>query len=428
MGKTGLSTVRFLLAKGARVFVSDAKPKETLPKEFDELVAKGIQIETGRHRLETFLKSEVIVVSPGVPLEIPFLVEAQRRGKEVISEIELAWRFLKTPLIAVTGTNGKTTTTSLLAAMFGNAGKKIFVGGNIGVPLIDYAGTAQDKDYVIAEISSFQLEGIRTFRPFISVLLNLTEDHLDRYASFDDYSVAKNPNVRGLGQGIKAETFYISMKSSVQKGIFYNGALHFFEKGTTMDIPLQGMALKGTHNLENIMAAATVGCICKLPQTKIQDTLLRFTGLEHRMEFVDEVQGIQFYNDSKGTNVGAVSKSIESLDPPLILIAGGKDKGGSYQPLIQAIAMKVKKLILLGEARHRMHKELGREVPTELTDSLEDAVGLAFCTAVKGDTVLFSPGCSSFDMFRNYEHRGQCFKALVRNLKEQASLTHCNAC
>jgi UDP-N-acetylmuramoylalanine--D-glutamate ligase len=435
MARTGIATARFLQERGARVTVSEAKPAAQLPAEALALAQQGILLETGGHRLETLLGAQLIVVSPGVPLDVAPLREAQHSGIEIISEIELAYRFLTTPLIAVTGTNGKTTTTSLLGELFRQAGKTVFVGGNIGTPLITYVAGPQDRDFVIAEISSFQLEGIKSFRPFISVLLNITEDHLDRYRSFAEYRAAKerifinqtesdsavlnydDPEVRGLDRSIRAQKVFFSTRQPLSAGISYNGALHIRLRGEDARIAITGALLAGIHNVENMMAAAAVGYVCGLSLQSMQQSLLHFSGLKHRMELVAKIRGVAFYNDSKATNVGAVVKSLESLPAPLVLIAGGKDKGGSYAPLKSLLREKVKLLVLLGEARERMYTELGRDVETVMTASLDEAVHAAFSRSEPGDTVLFSPACSSFDMFTSYEHRGACFKELVNALK-----------
>jgi UDP-N-acetylmuramoylalanine--D-glutamate ligase len=436
MARTGIATARFLLDRGGRVTVSEAKPAAQLPAEALALAQQGVMLETGGHRMETLLGAELIVVSPGVPLDIAPLREADNSGIEIISEIELAYRFLQTPLIAVTGTNGKTTTTSLLGDMFRHAGKKVFVGGNIGTPLIAYVSGTQDQDFVIAEISSFQLEGIKEFRPFISVLLNITEDHLDRYQSFAEYSAAKgriflnqadsdiavlnydDPQVREMDRAIRAQKVFFSIRQPLPDGISYNGALHLRLRGEDAHIAIAGALLAGIHNVENMMAAAAVGFVCGLSLQSMQQALVRFSGLKHRMELADQIRGVTFYNDSKATNVGAVVKSLESLPAPLVLIAGGKDKGGSYAPLQSLLRQKVKLLVLLGEARERMYAELGGEVETVMTSSLDEAVHTAFSRSEAGDTVLFSPACSSFDMFTSYEHRGACFKELVSALKK----------
>jgi UDP-N-acetylmuramoylalanine--D-glutamate ligase len=435
MAKTGISCARFLLDRGARVIISDAHQAAELPAEIRELTGKGVVLETGGHELTSFISAELIVVSPGVPLEIAPLQAAQQRGIEIISEIELTYRFLKTPLIAITGTNGKTTTTSLIGEMFRNAGKRVFVGGNIGTPLIDYVAGPQEDDFVIAEISSFQLEAITSFRPAVSVMLNITEDHLDRYRSFADYIAAKNrifmnqgpedrailnaddPQVMVLAQSVRAQKLFFSTRGDVAAGAFYNGDLHLRYRGAEARFIIRDALLQGIHNIENMMAVACVGVVCALPEHIIQQSLTGFAGLKHRMEFAGEIGGVSFYNDSKATNVGAVVKSLESLAPPLILIAGGKDKGGSYEPLRELVRSRVKALILLGEARERIYAELGNEVETVLTASMEEAVQAAFARATPGDTVLFSPACSSFDMFTSYAHRGECFKELVKKLR-----------
>ncbi len=432
LAQTGIATAQFLAPRGAQVTVSEARPLAELGAPAVELAQQGVLLETGGHRLETFLDADLVVVSPGVPMDIAPLRRARARGIEVISEIELAYRFLHTPLIAVTGTNGKTTTTSLLGELFQRAGRKVFVGGNIGTPLIVYVSGVQDCAYVIAEISSFQLEGIRDFKPCISVLLNVTEDHLDRYPSFADYWRAKgrifqnqteqdiavlnydDPRVRTLARAITARTVFFSTREALPEGISYNGALRINLSGTAAQISIAGAMLRGIHNVENMMAALAVGWMCGLPQHSMEQTLRSFSGLPHRMEFVGTVRGVACYNDSKATNVGAVVKSLESLPPPLILIAGGKDKGGSYAPLRTLLRTKAKLLILLGEARERMHAELCGAVETVMAATLGDAVQIAFSRASAGDTVLFSPACSSFDMFTSYAHRGECFKNLVR--------------
>jgi len=433
-GRTGISAARFCLGKGASVTLNDMQKKINVPQD---LLDQGMAVEPGGHAVETFVRHDLVVISPGVSIMIRPVIEAQARGIEVISEIELAWRFLSAPLIAVTGTNGKTTTTSLIGALLQAAGKHVFVGGNIGTPLIDCCMQNEPCDYIVAEISSFQLEAIRHFRPFISVLLNVTDDHLDRHASFDEYCAAKarifmnqrapdvavisadDPAVRALGPSIRAEVFYFSNSRSCDNGAWHDGLFNFarHQGRHHMSVDAKDARLRGAHNIENMLAAGSVGFLCGLSSDVIRDTMISFSGLPHRMEFVDEIQGVRFYNDSKGTNVGAVVRSLESIDSPIILIAGGKDKGGSYAPLEKLLTIKGKALVVLGEARERIASELGHTVPTIIVDSLEKAVTEAFARACPGDTVLFSPACASFDMFKSYAHRGQCFVDSVRKLK-----------
>ncbi|MBN2106928.1 MAG: UDP-N-acetylmuramoyl-L-alanine--D-glutamate ligase [Deltaproteobacteria bacterium] len=433
-GRTGISTARFCLGKGAFVTINDMQKKFDVP---GDLLDQGLAVEAGGHAVDTFTRHDLVVISPGVSIMIRPVIEAQARGIEVISEIELAWRFLRAPLIAVTGTNGKTTTTSLIGALLEAAGKRVFVGGNIGTPLIEACMQNDALDYIVAEISSFQLEAIRHFRPFISVLLNVTDDHLDRHSSFDEYCGAKarifmnqqssdvavisadDPAVLALAPSIPAEVFYFSAARPSENGAWHDGLFNFVRRSDKRRLTLDasGAQLQGAHNIENMLAAGSVGFLCGLSAEVIRDTLISFAGLPHRMEFVGEVRGVKFFNDSKGTNVGAVVKSLESLEGPIILIAGGKDKGGSYRPLEALLARKGKALVVLGEARERIAAELGHAAPTTIADSLEKAVAEAFARACPGDTVLFSPACASFDMFKSYAHRGQCFVDSVKKLK-----------
>jgi len=435
LGTTGKATSLFLKEKGAKVTVSEIMSEEELLPTTQRLSSLGIKVETGRHRQETFLSSDLIVVSPGVPLEIPPLRAAAEGGVEIVSEIELASRYIQTPIIAVTGTNGKTTTAKLIAEIFKASGKRIFLGGNIGTPLIEYVLNQHHEDYIIAEISSFQLEGIQGFKPQISVLLNLNHDHLDRYSSYEDYITAKarifmnqsnkeyailnadDSVIKKLSPSINASTLYFSYGEEVLYGIYYRDHLLHFNNGTRQAcFSLDNQYLKGIHNMHNIMAAVVVSKLCKCPQERIQQAIENFKGLPHRLEFLKERKQVKFYNDSKATNVGSVIRALEALDPSLILIAGGRDKGGDYHPLIPLIKEKVKALILLGEAKEKMHQVLKKSTSTFLVETLEEAVKRALKHALPGDTILLSPACSSFDMFKNYEERGNTFKTLINNL------------
>jgi UDP-N-acetylmuramoylalanine--D-glutamate ligase len=345
---------------------------------------------------------------------------------------------LDAPVIAVTGTNGKTTTTSLLSALFSAAGKKVFTGGNIGTPLIECMRSGERYDYILAEISSFQLEGIDSFKPFVSVLLNITEDHLDRYPSFDEYRCAKSrifmnqdssdwsvlncddPSVMQCAGGSCARAFCFSTQQRRSPGAYDDGALHLSMSGRpALRLAVDNPHLPGRHNRENMLAAAAAGYICGIPESVLLQALQTFRGLPHRMEYVATVNGADYYNDSKGTNVGSCLKSLESVPEPVILIAGGRDKGGSYEPLIELVEKKVKAMILIGEAAYRIEHELGRGTETIIAEGLGQAVKEAGDRALPGDAVLFSPACSSFDMFDSYEHRGECFKKCVRSLAQR---------
>ncbi len=433
LGATGIATARFLQQRGARVTVSEVRDEAAVLPALSALGERGIAVETGGHRLPSFLAADLIVVSPGVSLESPPLRAAAERGVEIISEIELAYRFISVPIIAVTGTNGKTTTVTLMAEMFRRAGIEAFLGGNVGTPLIEYVVDGHRAEFIIAEISSFQLEGIKTFRPFISVLLNLQQDHLDRYDSYAAYIAAKariftnqresdyallnadDPDVQKLSPAIPATPLFFSAARPVAAGIYYRDRRFHYRVGEAQAaFAADRLRLRGTHNLHNIMAAAAVSTLCGCPRDAVQQAMEQFATLHHRLEFVLEHKGIRFYNDSKATNVGSVVSALESMSPPLILIAGGKDKGGAYDPLIPLLQQKVKALVLFGEARHKMREALTSSTAIILADSLEDAFRRSVGEALPGDTILLSPACSSFDMFVSYEQRGDAFSALVR--------------
>ncbi|MGC8808657.1 MAG: UDP-N-acetylmuramoyl-L-alanine--D-glutamate ligase [bacterium] len=439
LARTGLALIKFLKSQGAQVYVSEMKEAQELAAEHKYLTNEGIIAEFGGHSVPFFLQAELIVVSPGVPLNLEPLRRAQEKGIPVLSEIEIAFQFLKKPLLAVTGTNGKTTTTTLIGQICQAAGKKVFVGGNIGTPLIAFVCGPQQEEWVIAEISSFQLEGIREFRPHIAVLLNISEDHLDRYANFQDYILAKkkifqnqrqedfavlnadDPLTFQFAHQVKAEVFLFSAQRSVPVGCFLEKGALIYQgaDGQKERFSLANLKLKGAHNLENIMAAITATKICGCPAGAIQQVLNEFSGLEHRLEWVGEIKGVKFFNDSKGTNVGAVIKSLMSFQEPIMLIAGGKDKGGDYAPLRELIARKVKGLALIGEAQERMYSAWGKLTDTACFNTLEEAVLWSFSKAAPGDVVLLSPACSSFDMFKNYQERGQRFKEIVGRLIQQ---------
>lgn len=434
LAKTGVACARFLASKGALVTVTDMRNEIQLAGQLSELVDFKIRRELERHDEATFLDSDLIVVSPGVPMDLPALVKAQRLGKEIISEIELAARFINVPLAAITGTNGKTTTTTLLGAIFKHNGYHTFVGGNIGNPLIEMAETHRIVDQVVAEISSFQLEWITSFRPTVAALLNLSEDHLDRYPSYqnyidaklrifenqtpDDFAVLNRDDELVWEQADKlvAQVFPFSRTIELDEGIFYNdGVITYRHKGREECFPTAAIRLKGVHNLENIMAAMACALLLGCRPDETYETVLCFDALHHRMEFVHEVRGVSYYEDSKATNVGSVQKALESFEN-ITLIAGGKDKGGAYSPLIPMIRQRVRHLILIGEAAERMQIELGSLTDTRRAANLEIAVQLAAEITEPGGTVLMSPACSSFDMFRDYEERAQCFISAVKAL------------
>ena len=437
LARTGVAAVRFLRGRGAKVKVSEAKPAEELEGSLKILRDLPVRWELGGHTLPFFLEADLIVVSPGVPMDLKPLAKARSKGIPVISEVELAFRFLRRPMIAVTGTNGKTTTTTLIGEMLRASGKRAFVGGNIGTPLIEYVETEQKDEWVVAEISSFQLEGIEKFQPTIGILLNITEDHLDRYPNFLEYIRAKgrifanqgkedyallnadDPITFQFAHQVKSQVILFSAQRPVPVGGFLEKGAILFQgtDGKRERFGLDRLKIKGAHNLENLMAAIIACRICGCPREAVQKVIDEFQGIEHRLEWVRDIDGVSFFNDSKGTNVGSVVKSIMSFQKPILLIAGGRDKGGDYSPLKKLIAEHVKGMALIGEAKERMWAALGGLTETVKVGTLEEAVHWAFSKAAPGEVVLLSPACSSFDMFENFQERGKRFKSIVEGLR-----------
>ena len=438
LAKTGISTAKFLMAQGAVVTTTDMLPASKI-KGIDDLQGTGINVETGGHSVKNFLNADLIVLSPGVPPQIEPLKEARRKGIEIISEIELAYNFIKEPIVAIAGTNGKTTTTTLIGKIFEDAGKAAFVGGNIGLPLIEYVLSEQPAEYLIVEVSSFQLEGVRNFRPHVAILLNITEDHLDRYASFQEYAAAKfrlfenmnkgdyaivnidDPVIKSHVPNLKSQLINVipfSSSKALKQGIYYqDGSIVYSVGGNEETYPTRDFKLKGIHNIENIMAAIAAVKACAIPMGVILKTIEGFKGLPHRMELIRELNGVSYYNDSKGTNIGALQKSLEGLSSPVILIAGGKDKGGDYTALNDLIKSKIKLLILLGEAKDKIRDAFKGFTDIVMVESLKQAVRTAYNRAENGDVVLLSPACSSFDMFKDYKERGEIFRKEVMRLE-----------
>jgi UDP-N-acetylmuramoylalanine--D-glutamate ligase len=432
LGKTGIQTVKFLLKKGADVRASDLTPLENLPKDIKQFKETGVEIEAGGHKTETFLSADTIILSPGVPFGIAPIKEAVSKGIEVISEIELAWRFIKKPIAAITGSNGKTTTSTLIARILEAAGKTVFLGANIGTPLIQIAEEDDPYDFLVLELSSFQLQGISSFKPHIGVLLNISPNHLDHHESFDEYVESKmkmfsnqthndwaiynsdDKVIRERSSEIRSKRIPFG-KTPLEGGVFYDGT-HVRFKDEVYD--LRSMRLVGIHNIENAMAAIAVTRTLGCKSSLIEDEIVNFAPLPHRIEFVRKVKGAAIYNDSKSTSPGATLRAIESFPGPIILIAGGKDKGVSYSALRDGIRKRVKLLVLFGESKQRMREDLGGETETVLAQTLDEAVKEALINSERGDTVLFSPACSSFDMFSSYEERGRIFKGIVQSLSD----------
>lgn len=414
------------------MLISDLRREDELAQEIASLGGLPVEYCLGGEQTDRLDGVDFVIPSPGVARENPLLSQAAASHIPVFSEIELAYRFFQAPLLAVTGTNGKSTTTTLIGEMIRASKQRVFVGGNLGVPFI--SATSENWDWAVLEISSFQLEWIEQFHPRIAVLLNMTEDHLDRYASFDDYCAAKkrifeaqtsadvavlnrdDPLVWALRDRIRARVVSFGF-TEVKQGVFASAdEILWRDGGTEERFALREVKLHGVHNVENMMAAIAAAKWAGVSSALIQESLNRFPGLEHRLEFVRERNGVRYYNDSKGTNVGAVVKSLASFSEPVILLAGGIDKGGSYGPLTEEIKQKVRRLVLFGAAKDVIAHALGALTDTVVVDDLQAAVRDAAAHARAGDVVLLSPACSSFDQFKNYAERGKVFKTLVQSL------------
>ena len=437
LGRTGVATARFLLERGVRVMVADEKPVCELGDAIDALGGAGdVEVGIGQDDVDVLLRTDLIVPSPGVPPFNPLLAEGARRGIPIVSEMELASGYVKKPIIAITGTNGKTTTTTLVGEILAHCGKRVFVGGNIGTPLISYARGGQEDDYVVLEVSSFQLQWVRHFHPFIAMLLNVSCDHLDYHGSLEEYRSVKervfarqggedmailnadDPASEDIAKWLPTKhVVYFSSSSTLDEGIFVDGeSLRYLGAGIDEQYPIGQIRLRGVHNLENVMAAVVASRMCGCPPGGIIDALNGFSGIPHRIEFAGMVDGVEYYDDSKGTNVDAVYRALGSFPGPVILLLGGRYKGGDFGILAQLIRERVRALIVFGEAAETIEAIVGGIVKTERVETLKEAVGMARDSASSGDVVLLSPGCSSFDEFKNYEERGSVFKGIVEGM------------
>jgi UDP-N-acetylmuramoylalanine--D-glutamate ligase len=436
-GRTGRALAEHFLAAGAQVILSDSRTADQLA-DLAALQGRGVRLDCGGHSRELFTAADLIAISPGVPLTLPAIVAARQQGVPVLGEIEIACRELTAPLVAITGTNGKSTTTTLLGEIFRAWGRRTFVGGNLGTPLIE-ALDGSRWDWLVVEVSSFQLEAIETFRPKYGLLLNLSEDHLDRYPDLAAYLAAKqrlfvnmtatdvavlngdDPVVRQLTENAPFPKVFFSSQGVPAEGMGLDGSEIVWRlDGVETRFPVAELRLKGLHNLENVMAALIPALLEGCPPRIAWNAVCAFGGLDHRMVLVRELDGVAWYNDSKGTNVGSVAKSLAGLEAPVTLIAGGRDKGGDYGPLVESVRSKVAHLILIGEAADRLEEALGALTDTLRAATLEEAVLLARRLTPPGGAVLLSPGCSSFDMFRNYAERGEVFVRAVQALPPEA--------
>jgi len=435
LGKSGVASALFLKAHGARVTVSDTKTGDELHSEIPVLLDHGITVETGGHGERTFRGQDLIVVSPGIPLDAPALVQARALGGSVIGEIELAAQFLRGPIVAITGSNGKTTTTTLTGEIMTAGGFPALVGGNIGTPAIALAERATPESVIVLEVSSFQLETIHSFRPKVAVILNVTPDHLDRHRTFEAYVDAKarilenqqstdsavlnadDPTCVAMAARTKARVFWFSRRKEVQQGAWVlDGNILFRDGAEQREIMLVSeIPLKGAHNLENVLAAVCAGALMACAPEKIRQAVREFKAVEHRLEYVATIRGVDYYNDSKATNVDATIKAMESFPANIHLILGGKDKGSDYTLLNDLLRQRGKRVYTIGAAAAKIESQI-KGVEIVHADTLENALRKANAVAEPGDVVLLAPACASFDQFKNYEQRGQVFKEIVRTL------------
>jgi UDP-N-acetylmuramoylalanine--D-glutamate ligase len=435
LGKSGLAAALFLRRRGAYVTVSDVRSAEALAKDIPALLEEGIMVETGGHGLLTFRRQDLIVVSPGVPLDTPELAQVRSFGLPVIGELELAARFLKGKTVAITGSNGKTTTTALLGEILKKAGIPTLVGGNIGVPVVGLIEQSTDETWSVLEVSSFQLESTEEFHPSIAVILNITPDHLDRHGSFENYALAKerifaaqnerdfvvlnadNARAAEAASRSAAGVYWFSVEHPVRQGAWLEEGFVVYraarDAATERVMPLSGIPLKGAHNVENVLAAVAAARLAGAPADAIRSAIEAFQAVEHRLEFVAAVNGVEFYNDSKATNVDATAKAIAAFQSGIHLILGGKDKGSDYTLLAQLLRERVRAVYTIGSAAAKIESHLRGVVSIHSCETLENAVGAAASAARPGEVVLLAPACSSFDQFENYEHRGRVFKKLV---------------
>ncbi|MBI9074266.1 MAG: UDP-N-acetylmuramoyl-L-alanine--D-glutamate ligase [Desulfatibacillum sp.] len=433
---TGEAVAAFCLAQGAEVIVADKASEFELGERVQNVRAMGARVELGPHNFETFEKADLIVISPGVPHTIPVLQAAAQKGVPVIGEVELASRFIKEPIVAVTGTNGKTTVTSLIGAMLEASGISTFVGGNIGNPLVNYANSEVKARVVVAEISSFQLDTIETFAPKVALLTNVTEDHMDRYDGMAGYAASKarvfenqqagdiavlngaDKWTRDMAGSIRAAKWYFTGTEPSESGTIINPDSIVFSKGekTEWTLSLAKMTLAGQHNRENVAAAALAAYGVGANVEGIQKAVDTFKGLPHRLEFVREVMDVLYYDDSKATNVDAVYRALEGFHSPVHLIMGGRDKGGHFRDLAHMVEQKVVRIYVIGEASGVITSALSGVMEIVQAGTMEKAVEFAKRAARPGELVVLSPGCASFDQYKNYKERGQDFCRVVNAL------------
>jgi UDP-N-acetylmuramoylalanine--D-glutamate ligase len=438
--RSGIASARFLAQRGATVALNDRKPLADWPAAALDLKTVGVGLIEGEPPSWLLDQIDLVVISPGVPTKTIPLRYADRRGAEVIGEIELASRFLRGRVVAITGTNGKTTTTTLIGEMLRDAQINVQVGGNIGQALISMVDSSRDDGWSVVEVSSFQLETIVDFHPAVAAVLNVTPNHMDRYDSLVDYAAAKHrvfanqtasdvailnaddEIVSSWAPGLRAHVVQFSTKRELEEGLFLRGRdlVSRTKDGERVLLTRDEMLLRGTHNVENVLAAMAAGLACAVGPESLRETVGRFRPVEHRLEEVAEINGVRFFNDSKATSVDATMKALEAFanEPgKVVLILGGRGKQAPYSPLAEVIRKRVRKMILIGEDAPAIERELKSAAPFEPAADMHDAVVRAFAAAQAGDVVLLAPACASFDMFESFEHRGRVFKEEVKNLR-----------
>ena len=437
--RSGIASARFLAQRGAVVALNDRQPLADWPAAALALKTEGVGQVAGDPPAWLLDQIDLVVVSPGVPTRAIPIRYADRRGAEVIGEVELASRFLRGRMVAITGTNGKTTTTSLVGEMLKDTGMNVQVGGNIGTPLVSMVDSSRDDGWTVVEVSSFQLETIVDFHPSVATVLNVTPNHMDRYDSLQDYAAAKHNVFRNQTTGdvailnaddeivsswtqsLRAHVVQFSVQRELEEGLFLRGNDLISRAGSSERVLVtrDEMRLRGTHNVENVLAAMAAGLACGAAPDSLRETVRRFRPVEHRLEEVAEVNGVRFFNDSKATSVDATMKALEAFAAErgkVVLILGGRGKQAPYSPLAPLIKQLARKLILIGEDAPAIERELGAVVPFETAADMHDAVERAFAAAQPGDIVLLAPACASFDMFESFEHRGRVFKEEVSSL------------
>ena len=442
--RSGIASSRFLVQRGATVALNDRKPLIEWPREALALKTEGVGLVEGDPPSWLLDQIDLIVLSPGVPTKAIPVRYADRRGVEVVGEVELAFRFLKGRIVAITGTNGKTTTTTLIGQMLKDGGMNVQVGGNIGTPLISMIKSSREDGWTVAELSSFQLETIVDFHPTVAAVLNVTPNHLDRYESITDYAAAKHrifmnqtagdaailnaddPIVSSWADGLRAHVVQFSVRRELDEGLFLRGRdlISKTADGERLLMTRDEMRLRGTHNVENVLAAMAAGLACGTAAESLRESVRLFEPVEHRLEEVAEINGVRFFNDSKATSVDATMKALEAFTDDagkIVLILGGRGKQAPYAPLAPLVKQRVRKMILIGEDAATIESELGNAASFEYAKTMADAVNGAFAAAQSGDIVLLAPACASFDMFESFEHRGRTFKEEVSSLELRVS-------